>query len=126
MTLKTTAFPDVDECDEDNLPNFCNQTCINTEGSYKCFDSNYMLNDQVPVNAVCEPLKLPHKGFINCSRENLFTFYTRSGRKRFTNSVGTNCKLVCPSGYKIVGEYDITCGINGKWVGSRSGKCIRE
>lgn len=84
-----------------------------------------MINDQVSSN-VCKPLFPPKRGFITCSTEGSFTFYTRNGRKRFTNSVGTNCKLVCPAGFKMVGGYDLTCGVTGEWLGEHDAKCLRK
>lgn len=85
-----------------------------------------MISDQVVTNTVCKQILLPSKGFLNCSKEGFYTFFTRKGRKRFTNSIGTTCKLICPTGFRMVGEYEVICGSDGEWNGIKEAKCLRR
>lgn len=85
-----------------------------------------MISDQALTNIVCKPLLLPTKGFISCTTDGAYTFYTRKGRKRFTNSVGTKCKLICPIGFRTIGEYQVECDLRGDWFGNFNAKCLRK
>lgn len=78
------------------------------------------------ASTVCKPLFPPSYGFISCSRKGAFQSITRKGRKRTINSPGTTCKLICPAGYRIVGEYYAFCETSGEWHGKRIGKCVGE
>ncbi|CAG9840299.1 unnamed protein product [Diabrotica balteata] len=114
---------DINECETEEMLQTC-KTCINTQGSYMCLDMTDMQSDQSTNNVVCKPLFPPTRGFIRCTRKGAFQSFTKKGRRRIINSPGTACELVCPYGYKLTGDYNFVCGINGEWQGKQNGKCI--
>ncbi|CAH1101058.1 unnamed protein product [Psylliodes chrysocephalus] len=115
---------DINECQNDHVSKTC-KNCLNTQGSYICLDVSDMQSDQSSsASTVCKPLFPPSYGFISCSRKGAFQSITRKGRKRTINSPGTTCKLICPAGYRIVGEYYAFCETSGEWHGKRIGKCV--
>ncbi|XP_031778420.1 uncharacterized protein LOC100679483 isoform X1 [Nasonia vitripennis] len=38
---------------------------------------------------------------------------------------GTKCRLKCPRGYELHGEYELTCRADGTWDGPKHGECLR-
>ncbi|KAJ8931729.1 hypothetical protein NQ314_015327, partial [Rhamnusium bicolor] len=116
---------DINECEDDIVKQSCKNGCINTDGSYRCVDMSEYQSDQALTNVVCKPLFPPPQGFISCSRDEASHSYTKTGRKRTVNSPGTICKLVCPVGYRVTGQFYVTCGLYGKWEGKNEAKCIR-
>ena len=39
---------------------------------------------------------------------------------------GTKCRLKCPRGYELRGEYELTCRADGTWDGPKHGECLRK
>ncbi|XP_048506859.1 uncharacterized protein LOC105685815 isoform X2 [Athalia rosae] len=138
---------DVDECAVPDLQTIvCEHGCINTPGSYRCAEppemrdeppSNFLLKscetgfesglngeNCVDINDIaCPALNPSGRGYVICSR--LLTPKPWRGRKRVINRPGTKCLLRCPYGYQLRGEYELTCGTNGDWIGSKHGECVR-
>ncbi|XP_023310715.1 signal peptide, CUB and EGF-like domain-containing protein 3 isoform X1 [Anoplophora glabripennis] len=114
---------DINECEDQDISVSC-PNCINTEGSYRCMDSADYQSDQPLPRITCKPLPLPPVGFITCTRDGSRKSYAKTGRERITNSPGTICKLECPDGFKLVGQYYVACGSFGKWEGKTEAQCI--
>ncbi|KAF2901587.1 hypothetical protein ILUMI_04600 [Ignelater luminosus] len=120
---------DINECENEKIQKQCKYGCQNTIGSYRCMDFlEKEQNDQmpsVPEHISCPALFLPRHGFFHCSRKKVAPggFRTRNGRVRITNRPGTYCELVCPAGYKNVGDYRVFCSVNGVWIGEKMGQC---
>ncbi|KAJ8943587.1 hypothetical protein NQ318_006589, partial [Aromia moschata] len=115
---------DVNECEDDATKQYC-KGCVNLEGSYLCTDMSDYQNDQASAKVTCRPLFPPLQGFVRCSRDGAFHSYTKTGKRRVLNSPGTTCDLECPTGYRMVGKFQVTCGFDGEWEGQRDAKCIQ-
>lgn len=76
------------------------------------------------TDVACPALNPSGRGYVMCSR--LTTPKPWRGRKRVINRPGTKCFLKCPSGYQLRGEYELTCGTDGNWFGSKHGECVSE
>lgn len=41
------------------------------------------------------------------------------------NKPETKCQLVCQKHFQRIGEYKVICGMDGKWHGEKTGKCVK-
>ncbi|XP_046588122.1 uncharacterized protein LOC107227549 isoform X1 [Neodiprion lecontei] len=119
---------DINECSFSN--GGCSEVCENTVGSYfcACNGEERLLSSNgktcLDTNDVSCPILNPSgRGYVMCSR--LAAPQAWRGRKRMINRPGTKCFLKCPYGYQLRGEYELTCGTDGNWLGSRHGECVR-
>lgn len=77
----------------------------------------------ITSDVTCPPLFPPHHhGYLECTQPTSYT----SGKNQITNSPGSQCILICPSGYRMSGSFAKTCGMNGKWIGTDDGECISK
>ncbi|XP_031838219.1 uncharacterized protein LOC116429422 isoform X2 [Nomia melanderi] len=119
---------DINECTVDN--GGCTEVCENTDGSFFCAcdgDEKALSSDGkscVDVNNVSCPLLNPEgRGYLMCSRS--ATPKSWRGRRSAINRPGTKCFLKCPYGFRLHGEYELTCRSNGTWDGQKHGECVR-
>lgn len=129
LSLNRHTCMDIDECSE--RTSGCSHGCINVIGGafctcpdgmelgsdYKTCSASMEQNDEpalVNSASICPPLVAPEHGFFYCPQK----------KSVYSNREDALCQLVCPSGYKTLGDYKVICNTDGKWTGPKSGKCI--
>ncbi|XP_031347968.1 signal peptide, CUB and EGF-like domain-containing protein 1 isoform X2 [Photinus pyralis] len=135
LGLNRHSCVDIDECTEGTSG--CSHECINVVGGAFCTcpagmelwsdyktcreSSGSMEQNDAPAVAVvakdesiCPPLAAPEHGFFYCSQKTT----------GYSNREDALCQLVCPSGFKTLGDYKVICNPNGKWNGPKTGKCL--
>ncbi|KAK5642816.1 hypothetical protein RI129_008983 [Pyrocoelia pectoralis] len=94
------------------------KTCVRAETENSLLDNMEQNDAPVVIERdanLCPPLVPPKPGFFYCPQK-------KSGYSN--NREDSLCQLVCPSGYKTLGDYKVMCNSDGSWTGSKTGKCL--
>ncbi|KAK4877647.1 hypothetical protein RN001_010153 [Aquatica leii] len=133
LSLDKHTCEDINECSQGTSG--CSHGCINIIGGAVCtcpyrmtlkddLKTCYDPEEQSDDINTCPLILSPRHGYFRCKRKKPFEYFDIKNDDLIVNRIGETCTLVCRAGYKTIGDYRVTCGVDGNWLGIRTGKCL--